>query len=140
MRRASCHRGPRLTLFLAANAAVTIGLCLSAVARSAEAAASVLPLVILPMVILGGILMPLAELPRPATFLADAMPSRWAFEALLVGESEARATLELPDSSDPISPTERRSSTWPRVGFHVPAGEAAAIRPAGCSPAAGSSV
>jgi ABC-type multidrug transport system ATPase subunit len=96
--------GSWLTLFLAANAAVTIGLCLSAVARSAEAAASVLPLVILPMVILGGILMPLAELPRPATFLADAMPSRWAFEALLVGESEARATLELPDSSDPDQP------------------------------------
>ncbi len=89
--------GAWLTLFLAANVAAVIGLCVSAVSRSAEAAASILPLVILPMVILGGILLPLAELPRPATLLADAMPSRWAFEGLLVPEANARGTLELPD-------------------------------------------
>jgi len=91
--------GTWLTLFLAANVAAVIGLCVSALARSAEAAASVLPLVILPMVILGGILLPLADLPAPATILADAMPSRWAFEGLLVPEAEARPTLELPPTA-----------------------------------------
>ncbi|NCY01679.1 MAG: hypothetical protein EBX36_01910 [Planctomycetia bacterium] len=71
--------------------------------RSGEAAAGVLPLVILPMVILGGILLPLAELPGPATVLADAMPSRWAFEGLLVPEADARTTLELPPTAEPAA-------------------------------------
>jgi hypothetical protein len=94
--------GTWLTLFLAANVAVVIGLCISASSRSAEAAASVLPLVILPMVILGGILLPLADLPGPATILADAMPSRWAFEGLLVPEADARASLQVPDPAAPL--------------------------------------
>lgn len=91
-------------LFLAANVAAVIGLCVSALMRSGEAAAGVLPLVILPMVILGGILLPLAELPGPATVLADAMPSRWAFEGLLVPEADARSTLELPPTTKPAEP------------------------------------
>ncbi|MBM4022746.1 MAG: FHA domain-containing protein [Planctomycetes bacterium] len=99
--------GTWLTLFLAANVAAVIGLCLSAVARSAEAAASLLPLVILPMVILGGILLPLPELPRVTTYLADAIPSRWAFEGLFVPEADARATLEFPPG-DPTRTDEPR--------------------------------
>ncbi len=114
--------GAWLTLFLAANVAVMIGLCLSAVVRSAEAAASVLPLVILPMVILGGILLPIADLPGPAHFLADAMPSRWAFEGLLVGEANARSIIELPPLSDSPVPDEPRiedlAEPWfPRDGW-----------------------
>lgn len=110
-----------LTLFLAANVAAVLGLCVSALARSSEAAASVLPLVILPMVILGGILLPLADLPAPATILADAMPSRWAFEGLLVPEAEARPTLELPpvardeDTAAPTHQREDREPARPRV-------------------------
>lgn len=92
--------GTWLTLFLAANVAAVIGLCLSALARSAEAAASLLPLVVLPMVILGGILLPLPELPRATTYLADAIPSRWAFEGLFVPEADARMTLERPDGDE----------------------------------------
>lgn len=91
--------GAFITLFLAANVAVVTGLGLSALVRSAEAAASMLPLVILPMVILGGILLPIADLPGPANLLADTMPSRWAFERLLVSEAEARPTIELPPAS-----------------------------------------
>ena len=98
--------GTWLTLFLAANVAAVIGLCISAMTRSAEAAAGVLPLVILPMVILGGILLPLAELPASATMLADAMPSRWAFEGLLVPEANARPTLELPVTAKPVDAVE----------------------------------
>jgi hypothetical protein len=92
------------TLFLAANVAAVIGLCVSALMRSGEAAAGVLPLVILPMVILGGILLPLADLPGPTTVLADATPSRWAFEGLLVPEADARPTLELPPTTKPAEP------------------------------------
>lgn len=87
-------------LFLAASVGVAIGLCVSALVRTAEAAAGILPLVILPMVILGGILLPLNELPSAATYLADGMPSRWAFEGLLIDESKARPLLERPDPND----------------------------------------
>ena len=88
-------------LFLAANAAVAIGLCVSAAVRSAEAAAGLLPLVLLPMVILGGILLPLPEMPAPVAAFADAMPSRWAFEGLLTAECDRRPVLERPAADDP---------------------------------------
>ncbi len=92
--------GVWLTLFMAANVAVVLGLCLSAAVRSAEAATSVLPLVILPMVVLGGILLPIADLPGPANFLADSMPSRWAFEGIVIAEADARESIELPPPLD----------------------------------------
>lgn len=95
-------------LFLAAIVGVLIGLMTSALARSAEAAAGILPLVILPMVILGGILMPLNELPRAAEWASDLIPSRWAFEGLLVQESSHRPLMEVTAMADqwfPISTT-----------------------------------
>ena len=95
-------------LFLAAIVGVLIGLMISALARSAEAAAGILPLVILPMVILGGILMPLNELPRAAEWASDLIPSRWAFEGLLLQESSHRPLMEVTAMADqwfPISTT-----------------------------------
>lgn len=83
-------------LLLAAMTASMIGLAVSALVRSAEAAGGLVPLVLLPMVILGGILLPLPELPTPTVLLADAMPSRWAFEGLMVPEADARPDFELP--------------------------------------------
>ena len=94
LQSAAAHRFA--ILLLAAMMAVMIGLCVSAIVRSSEAANGILPLMILPMVILGGILLPLPELPGPTAWLADIMPSRWAFEALLVAEAEARPTIEIP--------------------------------------------
>lgn len=96
-------------LFLAATAGVAIGLALSAAARSPEAAAAVLPLVILPMVVLGGSLLPLWELPGPAVYVADLMPSRWGFEALLCGEAAARTP---PDMASPWFPEGEWRTRW----------------------------
>jgi ABC-type multidrug transport system ATPase subunit len=82
-----------LSLFVAAFVGVAIGLLVSALARSGEVAAGVLPLVIIPMVIFGGVLLPLPDLPRrplPMNLVAQTMPSRWAFESLMVPEAEAR--------------------------------------------------
>jgi ABC-type multidrug transport system permease subunit len=107
--------GTFATLFLAAGAATAIGLCISALARSTEAAAGLLPLVILPMVILGGILVPLLDLPGPALVLADAMPSRWAFEGLFVPESRQRTLLEVPIVAEPQASGEastRATTAW----------------------------
>jgi energy-coupling factor transporter ATP-binding protein EcfA2 len=85
------------SLFMASLVGVSIGLAISALARTSEVAAGVLPLVILPMVILGGTLLPLHELPRspiPMRGLASVMPSRWAFESLLMPEASARIGLD----------------------------------------------
>ncbi|MFM7136197.1 MAG: ABC transporter permease [Planctomycetota bacterium] len=82
---------------MASLVGVAIGLAISALARTSEVAAGILPLVILPMVILGGILLPLHELPRapmPMRALASIMPSRWAFESLLMPEASARIGLD----------------------------------------------
>ncbi len=80
-------------VLLAALVGVSIGLLVSAAARTGEVAAGVLPLVILPMVILGGVLLPLKDLPSspvPMHAIAGLMPSRWAFESLLLPEADAR--------------------------------------------------
>jgi ABC-type multidrug transport system permease subunit len=90
-----------LVLFLAALAGMAVGLVLSAFSKTPEAAAAALPLVVLPLVILGGSLLPLDELPSPATFIADLMPSRWAFEGLVVNEALARHECEAPDAASP---------------------------------------
>lgn len=90
-----------LVLFLAALAGMAAGLALSAFAKTPEAAAAALPLVVLPLVILGGSLLSLDELPAPATFMADTMPSRWAFEGLIVNEALSRHECEVPDAASP---------------------------------------
>ncbi len=84
-------------LFIASLVGVAIGLTVSVAARTGEVAAGVLPLVILPMVILGGVLLPLHDLPRtpvPMNAFAAVMPSRWAFESLILPEAAAREVLD----------------------------------------------
>jgi ABC-type multidrug transport system ATPase subunit/pSer/pThr/pTyr-binding forkhead associated (FHA) protein len=83
-------------LLLVALVGVALGLTLSALARTSEMAIALLPLVLLPMVILGGILLPLKDMHRSVRYLAQAMPSRWAFEGMLVEESDARPPVPLP--------------------------------------------
>ena len=94
-----------VSLLVTAMVGVTIGLLISAAAKTAEVAAGVLPLVILPMVILGGILLPLKDLPRspvPTHVLAAAMPSRWSFEAVFVEEAKVRPRVVPPDSQHSV--------------------------------------
>jgi ABC-type multidrug transport system permease subunit len=83
-------------LLLTALVGVGLGLVVSAVARSSEAAIGLTPLVLLPLVILGGLMQPVHEMARPMRALAELMPSRWAFEAILVAEAEARPPLPAP--------------------------------------------
>jgi ABC-type multidrug transport system ATPase subunit/pSer/pThr/pTyr-binding forkhead associated (FHA) protein len=79
-----------LMLFAAALVGGAIGLVISASLSTAEAAAGVLPILLLPMIVLGGILVPLGDLPAMTRPLAAATPSRWAFEGLVVPEALAR--------------------------------------------------
>jgi ABC transport system ATP-binding/permease protein len=84
-------------LSLVSLVGVSIGLLVSAVAKTSEVAIAILPLVLLPMVILAGVLHPLHEMNRGVSMLAQMMPSRWAFEGMLVMESRRRPVLYLGD-------------------------------------------
>lgn len=83
-------------LVLAGLVGMAIGLLLSARAPSSEVAISLVPLILLPMVILGGILKPPHQMAAPMKLLTQTMPSRWAFEAMVVGEGGERPTVTLP--------------------------------------------
>jgi len=85
-----------LVLYAAGLAGGGIGLFISAALRTTEAATAVLPVILMPMIVLGGVLVPLADLPKFTQPLAAAMPSRWAFEGLVVPEAEARPRIRIP--------------------------------------------
>ncbi len=77
-------------LFLSAMVGSSIGLTLSALARSSEVAISLVPIAILPMVMLGGMLRPVHEMDQPARTIAHLMPSRWALELAVDAEERRR--------------------------------------------------
>jgi hypothetical protein len=82
-------------LYAAALAGGALGLLISATLRTTEAASGILPVLLLPMIVLGGILVPLSDLPALTQPLAAAMPSRWAFEGLVVPEASLRPRIRL---------------------------------------------
>ncbi len=101
-----------LCLFLSTLVGSSLGLLISAVARSSEVAISLVPLVILPMVVLGGMMQPPHEMEQPARSLAQLVPSRWAFEMSVGMEAKARQTdAARPDLAERFFPRARRSAT-----------------------------
>lgn len=88
-------------LYAAALAGGALGLLISATLRTTEAASGILPVLLLPMIVLGGILVPLADLPALTQPLAAAMPSRWAFEGLVVPEAMLRPRIRLGGAPPP---------------------------------------
>ena len=90
-----------MMLELAALAGGAIGLVVSASLNTSEAAAGVLPVLLLPMIVLGGILVPVMNLPSAVQPVASVMPSRWAFEGLVVPEAMARPRIR--QSSEQVS-------------------------------------
>ncbi|HBL32015.1 MAG TPA: hypothetical protein DD490_34770, partial [Acidobacteria bacterium] len=86
-------------LLLASWIGLALGLLVSSASRSSETAIALVPLLLLPMVILGGLMQPIDKMPEPIRPLAHAMPSRWAFEGLLLLESDAQ-----PEPPAPVNP------------------------------------
>ncbi|HZU85164.1 MAG TPA: ABC transporter permease, partial [Polyangiaceae bacterium] len=74
---------------LAVNA-TALGLCVSTLVASAEAAMALTPIALIPQVVLGGLMVPMTTNPtlRPLMYL---MPSRWGFEGAIAGERTAIA-------------------------------------------------
>jgi ABC-type multidrug transport system ATPase subunit len=110
-----------LVLYAAGLAGGAIGLVVSATLRTTEAATAILPVLLMPMIVLGGVLVPLADLPRVTQPLAVAMPSRWAFEGMVVPEAVARPRFRLPHAAAP-HPESHSGPARPRVPIVLTAG------------------
>jgi len=82
--------GMLFILVLVSLVGLSIGLLVSALVRTSEAAVAILPLILLPMVMLGGVLMPLHQTGTMIKIASYTMPSRWAFESVLLIESDQR--------------------------------------------------
>ena len=74
--------------------AVAVGLLISTVVTSAEAAMALTPIALIPQVILGGLLVPMSSTPKYVKAVMQAMPSRWGFEATVVPHRLAMANDE----------------------------------------------
>ena len=86
-------RAPTLELvavtLLTSEVGVALGLAVSTFSKTQAGAQTLIPIVILPMVMLGGGMVTLPEMENNSLVLsmAQTMPSRWAFEAMVTLES-----------------------------------------------------
>jgi ABC-type multidrug transport system ATPase subunit/pSer/pThr/pTyr-binding forkhead associated (FHA) protein len=72
--------------------AVAVGLLLSTVVASSEAAMALTPIALIPQVVLGGLLVPMTSSPRAIRILMQAIPARWGFEGAIAPNRLALAT------------------------------------------------
>jgi hypothetical protein len=70
--------------------AVALGLLLSTVVASSEAAMALTPIALIPQVVLGGLIVPMTTVPH-LKYLFYVIPARWGFEASIVPERIALA-------------------------------------------------
>ncbi len=88
--------GPFTTLLAVLTTAslvgMSLGLLISALSPTTEAAIAFLPVVLLPFILLAGGIKPLHEMPVTAQLIAAATPTRWAYEANLLEEAKHRTS------------------------------------------------
>lgn len=102
-------RGNPLThlgmLWLCALASTGMGLVLSALVRTTQAALALVPLLLIPQVILGGAIMPIDRMKDPSWTMSQMMISRWGFEGMLQAEhSENAYEFTIKDLPSPLHP------------------------------------
>jgi ABC-type multidrug transport system ATPase subunit/pSer/pThr/pTyr-binding forkhead associated (FHA) protein len=78
------------SLFALTLNATALGLCISTVVASAEAAMALTPIALIPEVVLGGLMVPMTTNPS-LKYLMYLMPSRWGFEGAIASERAAIA-------------------------------------------------
>jgi ABC-type multidrug transport system ATPase subunit/pSer/pThr/pTyr-binding forkhead associated (FHA) protein/ABC-type multidrug transport system permease subunit len=98
-------------LMLAALVGTMVGLTLSALAKTSEVAIALLPIVLLPMVILGGAIQPLPEMHRLPRWICQVIPTRWAFEGLVLLEAKKRPEFTPPRLAVPPGQKEPERKT-----------------------------
>lgn len=78
-------------LWLSALASTGMGLLLSSLVHTTQAALALVPLLLIPQVILGGAIMPIDRMSEPSWTMAQVMISRWGFEGMLHVEDASDA-------------------------------------------------
>jgi ABC-type multidrug transport system ATPase subunit/pSer/pThr/pTyr-binding forkhead associated (FHA) protein len=78
------------TLIVTAMNSVAIGLLLSTLVTSAEAAMALTPIALIPQVVLGGLMVPMTTNPMLKWFMYG-MPARWGFQGMIAQERLAIA-------------------------------------------------
>ncbi|HOU53723.1 MAG TPA: ATP-binding cassette domain-containing protein [Myxococcota bacterium] len=98
-----------LVLWFAALASTAMGLLISTVVRSSEAAMAMVPIVLIPQIVLAGFIVPLdrADVETPASLVV----SRWANEAMMHLEAEG---IEQGRGSSPRTPPSSSREDRPR--------------------------
>lgn len=81
------------TLTLTALVGIALGLAASAWANTMDRASRLVPIILLPMIIMGGALLPVDKMTFPWT--THVVPSRWAYEALLLTETDSRGRIPI---------------------------------------------
>ncbi|MEZ4393108.1 MAG: ATP-binding cassette domain-containing protein [Polyangiales bacterium] len=76
------------TMVLTSMSSVALGLLLSAVVTSSEAAMALTPIALIPQVVLGGLLVPMTN-KSWLKYVMALMPSRWSFEGIMGAERYA---------------------------------------------------
>ena len=72
-----------------------LGLVLSSLVRSNEAAIALVPIVMIPQIVLGGAILPLKDMDEFTEVTAGLMISRWAFEATMIIEKPQTQETEI---------------------------------------------
>ncbi len=85
-----------IVLMLCSLAGLGMGLVLSSLVRTSEAAIALVPLLLIPQVILGGMIMPVDRMTLPVKAASLVMVSRWGFEGMLHAEDRFEP-LEVPE-------------------------------------------
>ena len=78
-------------LIATAISAAAMGLLLSTIVSSSEAAMALTPIALIPQVVLGGLLVPASTIPNLAPAMA-LVPARWGFEAVVAPVRAAQAS------------------------------------------------
>lgn len=79
-----------LIMVLSAMGGVGMGFLLSAVVPTPEAANAFVPLLLIPQLVFGGLMQPVSKMDPLPTVVANMMPTRWGYEALLFLEEDLR--------------------------------------------------
>jgi ABC transport system ATP-binding/permease protein len=116
-------------LLLSSLAGLGMGLTLSALVTSVEAATALVPMLLIPQIILGGVIMPVHEMPDATRALSALTAARWGYEALLdveFGDDDVGAiaeACEIPDCVWGIGATGARYTYYPGDPTDIDAAE-----------------
>jgi pSer/pThr/pTyr-binding forkhead associated (FHA) protein len=104
-----------------------LGLAVSKPVRSSAAAASVLLICFAVMVAFGGWMWPSPQMSPPVQLVAEAMPSRWAFEGLLLLETDKQPATVISEDPNPATDHDLANEFFPQSERMGPAADAIAL-------------